>query len=148
MCVCVCVCLCTPLSIEFFFLCMHVYQINCFFTSPNQLLFYFLCISLSFLSLFLSLKTYIYIYHHHVVPPARISLTHSRHFSLLFIASGRSSGLHRVSSHSCWSSCFCTAICGGPPEYIAYELVLASTAVSDVSGSSNLYSFRDGGVSV
>ena len=33
---------------------------------------------------------------------ARISLTLSRHFSLLFIASGRSSGLHPVSSHSCW----------------------------------------------
>ena len=41
-------------------------------------------------------------HHHHVVPPARISLTLSRHFSLSFIASGRSSGLHPVSSHSCW----------------------------------------------
>ena len=40
-------------------------------------------------------------HHHHVVPPARISLTISRHFSLSFIASGRSSGLHPVSSHSC-----------------------------------------------
>ena len=45
---------------------------------------------------------------------------HMRHFSLSFIASGRSSGLHSVSSHSCcyvcssWSSCFCPAICGGP----------------------------------
>ena len=52
--------------------------------------------------------TYIYIYiyhhhhHHHVVPPARISLTLSHYFSLSFIASGRSSGLHPVSSHSCW----------------------------------------------
>ena len=44
----------------------------------------------------------IFIYHHsHVVPPARISLTLSRHFSQSFIASGRSSGLHPVSSHSC-----------------------------------------------
>ena len=41
-------------------------------------------------------------HHHHVVPLARISLTLSRHFSLSFIASGRSSGLHPVSSHSCW----------------------------------------------
>ena len=61
---------------------------------------------------------YIYIYHHHhhhhhVVPLIRISLTLSRHFSLSFIASGRSSGLHPVSSHSC-SSCFCPVICGGP----------------------------------
>ncbi len=36
-------------------------------------------------------------------------------------------------------------MCGGPQEYIAYGLVLASSAVSRVSGSSNLYSFRDGG---
>ena len=39
--------------------------------------------------------------HHHVVPPARIFLTLSRHFSLSFIASGRSSGLHPESSNSC-----------------------------------------------
>ena len=41
-------------------------------------------------------------HHHYVVPQARISLTFSRHFSLSFIASGRSSGTHPVSSHSCW----------------------------------------------
>ena len=41
-------------------------------------------------------------HHHHVVPLARISLTLSRHSSLSFIASGRSSGQHPVSSHSCW----------------------------------------------
>ena len=40
-------------------------------------------------------------HHHHVVPPAWISLTLSRHFSLSFIAFGRSSGLHPISSHSC-----------------------------------------------
>ena len=39
--------------------------------------------------------------HHNVVPLARIFLTLSRHFSPSFIASGRSSGLHPVSSHSC-----------------------------------------------
>ena len=43
-----------------------------------------------------------YHHHHHVVPLAWISLTLSRYFSLSFIASGRSSGLHPVSSHSCW----------------------------------------------
>ena len=50
-------------------------------------------------------KLYLYHRHHHhhrVVLVARISLTLSRHFSLSFIASGRSSGLHPVSSHSCW----------------------------------------------
>ena len=40
--------------------------------------------------------------HHHVVLVARISLTLSRHFSLSFITSCRSSGQHPVSSHSCW----------------------------------------------
>ena len=43
-----------------------------------------------------------YHHHHHVVPLARISLTLSHHFSLSFIASGRSLGLHPVSSHSCY----------------------------------------------
>ena len=39
---------------------------------------------------------------YHVVPLAQKSLTLSRHFSIPFIASGSSSGLHPVSSHSCW----------------------------------------------
>ena len=52
--------------------------------------------------LFVLDKIFAIIHHHyHVVPPARISLTLSRHFSISFIASGRSSGLHPVSSHSC-----------------------------------------------
>ena len=46
---------------------------------------------------------------HHVVLLARIYLTLSRHFSLSFTASGRSSGLHHVSLHSCcmyvWAGC-------------------------------------------
>ena len=65
--------------------------------------------------------TYIYIYiyiynnhhhHHHIVLPAWISLTFSRHFSLSFIASGRSSGLHPVSSHSC-----CMYVRAGRPAF-------------------------------
>ena len=51
-------------------------------------------------------------HHHHVVPLARISLTLSRHFSLSFIASGRSSGLHPVSSHSC-----CMYVLAGRPAF-------------------------------
>ena len=41
-------------------------------------------------------------HHHHIVLVARISLTLSRHSSLSFIALGRSSGQHPVSSHSYW----------------------------------------------
>ena len=41
-------------------------------------------------------------HHHHIMLVARISLTLSRHSSLSFIALGRSSGQHPVSSHSCW----------------------------------------------
>ena len=40
-------------------------------------------------------------HHHHVALVAQISLTLSRHSSLSFIALGRSSGQHTVSSHSC-----------------------------------------------
>ena len=42
-------------------------------------------------------------HHHHpdIMPSTRISLILSRHFSLSFIASSRSSGLHPVFSHSC-----------------------------------------------
>ena len=36
------------------------------------------------------------------MPQAWISLTLSRHFSLSFIASGRSSGPHPIFSNSCW----------------------------------------------
>ena len=57
--------------------------------------------------------TYIYIYHHHhVVPLAWISLTLSLHFSLSYISSGRSSGLHPVSSHSC-----CMYVRAGRPAF-------------------------------
>ena len=55
-------------------------------------------------SVYIYIYIYIYIYHHHhhhVVWLARISQTLSLHVSLSFIASGRSSGLHPVSSHSC-----------------------------------------------
>ena len=41
-------------------------------------------------------------HHHHDVRLARIYLTLSLHVSLSFIAFGRSSGLHPVSSHSCY----------------------------------------------
>ena len=53
-----------------------------------------------------------YHHHHHVVPPARISLTLSRHFSVSFIASGRSLGLHPVFSHSC-----CMYVRAGRPAF-------------------------------
>ena len=41
-------------------------------------------------------------HNHYVMPLALISLTLSRHFSLSFIASGRSSALHPLFSHSCY----------------------------------------------
>ena len=40
-------------------------------------------------------------HHHHVSPSVRISLTLFRHPSLSSIASGRSSELHPISTHSC-----------------------------------------------
>ena len=71
---------------------------------------------------------YIYIYHH-VVPLARISLTLSRHFSLSFIASGMSSGLHPVSSHSC-----CMYVLAGRPAFARpYVAVHRSTSLMSSS---------------
>ena len=51
-------------------------------------------------------------HHHHVVLLARISPSLSRHFFLSFIASGRSSGLHPVSSQSC-----CMYVRAGHPAF-------------------------------
>ena len=81
---------------------------------------------------------YIYIYrciyhhhhhHHYVVPPARISLILSRHFPLSFIASGRSSGLHHVSSHSC-----CMYFRAGRPVF-AWQYVGVHRSTSLMSSS-------------
>ena len=68
-------------------------------------------------------------HHHHVVPQARISLTLSRHFSLSFIVSGRSSGLHPVSSHSC-----CMYVRAGRPAFARpYVGVHRSTSLMSLS---------------
>ena len=68
-------------------------------------------------------------YHHHVVPPARISLILSRHFSQSFIAFGRSSGLHPVSSHSC-----CMYVRAGRPAFAwPYAGVHRSTSLMSSS---------------
>ena len=66
---------------------------------------------------------------HHVAPPARISLTLSRHFSLSFIAPGRSSGLHPVSSHSC-----CMYVRAGRPA-LAHPYVGVHRSTSLMSSS-------------
>ena len=69
------------------------------------------------------------IYHHHVVPLARISLTLARHFSLSSIASCRSSELHPVSSHSC-----CIYVRAGRPAFARpYEGVHRSTLLMSSS---------------
>ena len=74
-------------------------------------------------------RSYIYIYHHHVVPLAQISLTLSRHFSLSFITSGRSSGLHPVYSHSC-----CMYVQAGCPTFAQpYVGVHRSTSLMSLS---------------
>ena len=65
-------------------------------------------------------------HHHHVVPLAQISLALSRHFSLSFIASGWSSGLHPVSSHNC-----CMYVRAGRPAFAwPYAGVHRSTSLS------------------
>ena len=68
-------------------------------------------------------------HHHHVVLLAWISLTLSRHFSLSFITSGRSSGLHPVSSHSC-----CMYVRAGRPAF-AWPYVGVHRSTSHTSSS-------------
>ena len=68
-------------------------------------------------------------HHHHVVPLARISLILSHHFSLSFIASSWSSGLHPVSSHSC---CMCVRA-GRPALARPYLGVHRSTSLMSTS---------------
>ena len=76
-------------------------------TFPSFFFFALLGFFISFLFPFIAtLRIYIlqafhHHHHHHLVPLAWISLTLSHHFSLSFIASGRSSGIHSVFSHSC-----------------------------------------------
>ena len=60
---------------------------------------------------------------------------------------GTSGGFLLVSNFllgSSESSYLYSSMWRGPWEYVAYELVLTSPAVSCMSGSSNLDSFRDG----
>ena len=88
-------------------------------------------LKLFFCTLCICMQTWnVYIHHHHhVVPPARISLTLSRHSSLSFIASGRSSGLHPVSSHSC-----CMYVRAGHPAFaLPYVGVHRSTSLMSSS---------------
>ena len=74
-------------------------------------------------------QSVVFHHHHHVVPLARISLTLSRHFSLSFIASGRSSRLHPVSSHSC-----CMYVLTGRPAF-AWSYVGVHWSTSLMSSS-------------
>ena len=79
---------------------------SCFFLVKSHFL-------LLHLSTFVVCTLSNYPHHHHdVVPLARISLTLSCRFSLSFFASGRCSGLHPVSSHSC-----CMYVQAGRPAF-------------------------------
>ena len=75
-------------------------------------------------------QTKLYHHHHHyVVPLTWISLTLSRYFSLSFTASGWSSGLHPVSSHSC-----CMCVRAGCPAF-AWPYVGVHRSTSLMSSS-------------
>ena len=63
------------------------------------------------------------------MPLTQISLTLSRHFSLSFISSGRSSGLHPISSHS-----YCMYVQAGRPAFAQpYVGVHRSTSLMSLS---------------
>ena len=91
----------------------------------------FVCVQLydiKYSNLILIIHTHLN-HHHHVVPPARISLILFRHFSLSFIASGRSSGLHLVPSQSC-----CMYVLTGRPAFARlYVRIYWSTSLMSSS---------------
>ena len=98
--ICMCLCVCA---------CIYIYVCVCVY---------------SLIGIYLS----IYI-HHHVMLLAEICLALSRHPSLSFIAFGRSSGLHPVSSHSC-----CMYVRAGRPAFAwPYEGVHRSTSLMSSS---------------
>ena len=86
-----------------------------------------------------------YHHHHYIVPQARISLTLSHQplpfVHLLWQVFRATSCIltQLLDVCSSWSSCFCPAICGDPQEYITYELVPASLAVTCMSGAIQKY---------
>ena len=72
-----------------------------------------MCVCVCVCNAYIYIHLFIFlIYHHHVVWLSRISLTLSLHVFLSFIAFGRSSGLHPVSSHSC-----CMYVRAGHPAF-------------------------------
>ena len=80
----------------------------------NNVIYSFISVSKKFtLAVFLRyFQILVRYHHHHIVPHAWISLTLSRHFSLSFIASGRFSWLHPVSSRRC-----CMYVRAGRPAF-------------------------------
>ena len=98
-------------TVDIYILCIYMYIYICIYIYIR-----YICTYILYMYIYIYIYICIYIlyiyYHHHHVPLARISLTLSRHFSLSFIASGRSSGLHSVSSHSC-----CMYVRAGRPAF-------------------------------
>ena len=104
-CSCVCVLWSFPLALilrgdiqDFtydYFRCLTLIKDN---SSETMKIKYWFC----FCRMFFKHQMYRYHHHHPIALVARISRTLSRHSSLSFIALGRSSGQHPVSSHSCW----------------------------------------------
>ena len=86
----------------YLYVCVVGFKIFCIFYVLSISISYTKNCTQSYYFMYKHLILLIHHHHHHVVLVARISLTLSRHFSLSFIASGRSSGQHPVSSHSCW----------------------------------------------
>ena len=96
----------------------------------------------------IQLYTYIYIYISCRAASADIPDPFSPPFSIIncfrqvFKATSRI-GTELLYIGSSWSSCLCSSMWRVPPEYVTYELVPTSPAVSCMSVSSNFDSFRD-----
>ena len=89
-------------------------------------------------------------HHHHVAPSTRIYDTLSHHpFSIVhrsrkLLKATSCIGTELLYVGSCWLSYLCSSMWIGQQEYVTYEFVPTSPAMSCMSASSNLDSFRDG----
>ena len=72
--------------------------------------------------------------------PAPVSIVH-RSRQVFKVKSRIGTALLYIDSS--WSSCLCSSMWRGPQKYVTYEFLSTSLAVSRMSGSSNLDSFRD-----
>ena len=130
---------------------MYLYVYAFIYTCVNIYIYIFISIYI-YVNIPIYIHTYIYIYMlssscHAISTDISDSLLLP--FSIVYCFRQVLNATSRIGTEllyigSSWSSCFCSSMLNYPQEYVTYEFVPTSPAVSHVSGSSNLNSFSDG----